>query len=224
MPTSVMNPVPPAQDAMIGAGRMGMGADDQARLAVDEMAERPFLARRFGVEVDDRGVARLAERASAKLALDGGERIVERVHEDAAHHVDDEEPRARPALDQRRAPSRRARGEIDRADQARLALDEHERLALIEGVIAERHRVDAGGEEVLENRFGEAEAARGVLAVDDDEIELPAVAQKGNLLEERGAPGPPDDVADEQETDHCSLKRMVSCSVTTASRLWSWAS
>ena len=78
-----------------------------------------------------------------------------------------------------------------------------ERLALIEGVIAERHRVDAGGEEVFENRFGEAEAARGVLAVDDDEIELPAVPQKGNLLEERRAPRPPDNVADEQETDHC---------------------
>ena len=69
---------------MIGAGRMGVGADDQARLAVGEMGERPFLARRFGVEVDDRGVARLAERAGAKLALDGGKRIVERVHEDAA--------------------------------------------------------------------------------------------------------------------------------------------
>ena len=56
-------------------------------------------------------------------------------------------------------------GKIDRPDQARLALDEHQRLALIEGVIAERHRVDADGEEVFENRFGEAEAARGVLAV-----------------------------------------------------------
>ena len=41
-------------------------------------------------------------------------------------------------------------GEIDRPDQARLALDEHERLALIEGVIAERHRIDADGEEILE--------------------------------------------------------------------------
>ena len=131
---------------------MGMGADDQARLAVDEMAERPFLACRFGVEVDDRGVARLAKRAGAKLALDGGERIVERVHEDAAHHVDDEEPRAVRALDHGRAASRRAGGEIGRPDQARLALDEHERLALIEGVIAERHRVDAHGEELLENR------------------------------------------------------------------------
>ena len=51
-------------------------------------------------------------------------------------------------------------------------------------------------------RFGEAEAARGVLAIDDDEIEPPAGAQKGNLLKDGGAPRPPDDVADEKQTDH----------------------
>ena len=90
---------------------------------------------------------------SAELALDGGERIVERVHENAAHDIDDQEPRAFRALDDRGAPAGRARREIDRPDQARLALDEHERLALIEGVIAERHRVDADGEEFLENRL-----------------------------------------------------------------------
>ena len=70
-------------------------------------------------------------------------------------------------------------------------------------MIAERHGVDADGEEFLENGLGEAEAARRVLAVDDDEIEPPAGAQKGNLLKDRGAPRPPDDVADEQQTDHC---------------------
>ena len=101
-----------------------------------------------------------------------------------------------------RAPPRRASGIVGWPDQPRLALDEHERLALVEGVIAERHRIDADGEEFLENRFGEAEAAGGVLAVDDDEIEPPAGAQNGNLLEEGGAARPPDDVADEQQADH----------------------
>ena len=140
--------------------------------------ERPFLARRFGVEVDDRGVAPLPSGQRPSSRFDGGERIVERVHENAAHHIDDKEPRALRVLDDCRAPSRRARREIDRADQARLALDEHQRLALIEGVIAERHRVDADGEEFLQHGLGEPEAARGVLAVDDDEIERPAGAQK----------------------------------------------
>ena len=73
-------------------------------------------------------------------------------------------------------------------------------------MIAERHRVGARGEEVLEDRLREAEAARRVLAVDDDEIEFPAIAQQRNLLDERGAPGPPDNVANEQETDHRGLK------------------
>ena len=134
-------------------------------------------------------------------------------------HVDDEQPRALRALDHRRAASRRAGGEIGRADQARLALDEHQRLALIERVIAERHGVDADGEEFLENGLGEAEAAGGILAIDDDEIEPPAGAQKGNLLRDGGASRPSDDVADEKQTDHRSLKRMVCSSVRMASSL-----
>src|SRR6202034_4806151 len=125
-------------------------ADDQARFAVDEMGERPLLARRFGVEVNDRDVAHLAERTEGKLALYGGERIVERVHEDAAHDIDDKKPRPFRVLDHRRAPSRCADREIDRADKARLALNEHESLALIEGMIAERHGVDTDREEFLE--------------------------------------------------------------------------
>src|SRR6202020_123244 len=47
------------QDAVIGARRMGVSADHEARLAVDKMTEGPFLARRLGVEVDDRRVASL---------------------------------------------------------------------------------------------------------------------------------------------------------------------
>ena len=85
--------------------------------------------------------------------------------------------RAVGGLEQIGAAPRRARGVVGGADQARLALDEHQRLALIEGVVAERDRVDAGGEEFLADRLGDAEAAGGVLAVDDDEIEPPARAQ-----------------------------------------------
>ena len=141
------------QDAMIGARHMGMGADDQACLAVDEMAERPFLARRFGVDVDKRGVEALSERTEAELALDDRERIIERVHEDAAEDIHDQEPRALRALDHRGAAARRAGGIVGRPDQARLALDEDQRLALVEGVIAERHRIDADGAEILEDRL-----------------------------------------------------------------------
>ena len=83
--------------------------------------------------------------------------------------------------------------------EPRLALDEHQRLALVEGVVAERHGVDPGGEEFLEDRFGQAEAAGGVLAVDDDEVEIPPRPQDRRLLDHRRATRTSDNVADEQE-------------------------
>ena len=99
---------------------------------------------------------------------------------------------------------------IGRPDEPGLALDEDERLALVEGVVAKRHRIDADGAEIVEDGFGEAEAAGGVLAVDDDEIEPPAGAQNRNLLEDGGAARPADDVANEEQPDHRVGKRMVS--------------
>ncbi len=73
--------------------------------------------------------------------------------------------------DQRGAAAWRALGIVDRPYELRIALDEDERLLLVEGVIAERHRVGAGFDQLLEDRLGDAEAAGGVLAVDDDEVE-----------------------------------------------------
>ena len=99
MPTSEMKRGAAGQDALIGGRRVGVRADDEARAAVDEMAHRLFLARRFAMHVDDDRVCALAERTGGELALDRGERIVERVHEDAAHHVDDEHALAVLALD-----------------------------------------------------------------------------------------------------------------------------
>ena len=90
------------QDPVVGGRHMGVGADDEAGAAVDEMAERLLLAGRLGMDVDDDGIGGLAERAGVELALERREGIVERVHEDAAHHLDDEEARAACGLDQRR--------------------------------------------------------------------------------------------------------------------------
>ena len=71
------------------------------------------------------------------------------------------------------AAARRAGRIVDRPDQARRALDEDQRLLLVPGMIAERDGVGAGVEQFAIDRLGDAEAAGGVLAVDDDEIELP---------------------------------------------------
>ena len=67
-------------------------------------------------------------------------------------------------------------------------------------MVAERDGVGAGIEEFLVDRLGDAEAAGGVLAIDDDEIERPVADHAGQMLRNGGAPGPADHVADEKNT------------------------
>src|SRR6202011_3235013 len=88
--------------------------------------------------------------------------------------------------------------EIRRANQPRRTLDEHQRLALIPRMVAERDGVGAGVDEFLVDRFGDAEAAGGVLAVDDDEIERPVADHAGQMFRDGGATGPADHVAYEK--------------------------
>ena len=99
---------------------------------------------------------------------------------------------------QRRAAPGRALGIVDRADQPRRALDEHQRLALIPGMIAERDGVGAGIDQFIVDDFGDAEAAGGVLAIDHDEVELPVGDQARQALVDDGAPGAADNIADEK--------------------------
>ena len=79
---------------MVGGRHMGMRADDEAGAAVAEKSRRLLLARRLGMEIDDDRVGAAAERAGFELAVDRRERIVERLHEDAAERIHDENARA----------------------------------------------------------------------------------------------------------------------------------
>ena len=81
-----------------------------------------------------------------------------------------------------------------------MALDEDERLLLVEGMVAERDGVGAGLEQLLQDGLGDAEAAGRVLAVDDDEVERVAPAQAGQRLDNRLAAGAADDIAEKEET------------------------
>ena len=67
------------------------------------------------------------------------------------------------------------------------------------------------------DRLGEAEAAGGVLAVDDDGIEPPALAQGRAALDHGLAAGAPDDVAEEQKAHQRLSGSISSCSVAMAS-------
>mgnify|MGYP003694090021 CR=1 FL=1 len=51
------------------------------------------------------------------------------------------------------AAARRMARKVERADQARRALDEDQRLLLIPGVVAERDRIRAGVEQFLVDRL-----------------------------------------------------------------------
>ncbi len=67
-------------------------------------------------------------------------------------------------------------------------------------MIAERHRIGARIDEVLIDRFGNAEPARRVLAIDDDEIQRPVANKAGQTLRDRGASGLADDITDKKNS------------------------
>ena len=73
-------------------------------------AMRLFLARRLGVNVEDDGVGGEAERTGGQFLLDRGERIVQRIHEDAAHDAHHQHALALGRLVQPGAAPRRAGG------------------------------------------------------------------------------------------------------------------
>ncbi len=155
------------------------------------------------MEVDHNRVGAGLQPARLELALDRAERIVEIGHEHAPLRVDHQHIGAGLGLEQTGAFARRAGRKIDGPQQAVLALDEHQSLALVEHVVASGHHVGAGVEQLGQDRLGDAEAAGGVLAVDHHEVEGVALAQARQLLDDRLAPGPADHIAEKQNTHDC---------------------
>jgi hypothetical protein len=138
--------------------------------------------------------ASFAERAGGEFLLDGGERIVHRIHEDAAEKIGDEDARARLCFKKIGAAAWRSARIVERPDQARLMGYEIKRLALVEGVIAERHAIGASAKKIGANSFGNAEAAGGVFAVDHDAIEVPRDTQLRQFFQNDGATSTSDDI------------------------------
>ena len=62
-----------------------------------------------------------------------------------------------------------------------MTLDEDQRLALVEGMIAQRHHVGARREKAEEDLFRDAKAMRGILAIDHDQIRPVPRPQAGKL-------------------------------------------
>ena len=76
-------------------------------------------------------------------------------------------------------------GKLIGLQQAVMALDEDERLALVPDMIAGGHHIGAGVEKLGQDLLRDAEAAGGVLAIDHDEIGAIALAQSRQFLDDR---------------------------------------
>ncbi len=122
------------------------------------------------------------------------------MHEDAPHDVGNEDAGAVAGEIDAGALARRAFREIGRPEEAVGARREFERLALVPDMVAGGHHVGAGRQRLAIDLFGDAEAARCVLAVDDHEIELEVGNEAGKALPHCGATGTPYHVAQEKKS------------------------
>ena len=89
--------------------------------------------------------------------------------------------------------------EVRRADDPVGLVEERDEVALAPDVVAERDRVGAGGEELLGELRGQADAVRGVLAVHDAEVDLELLAQVAQAGLDGPAAGSAEDVAQEED-------------------------
>src|SRR5262249_50746743 len=140
-----------------------------------------------------------AERAGRKLRFNGTKRIVERIHEDSTHGIDDEDALAATRFEEPRALSRRARRVVDRPEDTVFVVDEPEDLLLVGPMIARRQNVDSGREQFVRDRARQAKAAGRVLAIGDDKIEAKLFLDPGQLRRHDVATRTADDVSDEEQ-------------------------
>ena len=151
-----------------------------------------------------------------------GERIIQRIHEHPAHDIDHQHAAAAGRLVEIGARARRALGIIRGPQDAVFLLDIGEDFLLVGPVIAGGDHIDAAGEEFLGDGAGEAEAAGGILAIGDDQIELQRVAQARQFGRHHVAARLADDVAQEKNVHRKRLEalfgRMPSSAISCGSR------
>ena len=128
----------------------------------------------------------------------------------------------------RRIPGRRSRapgcpGKVGGAQKARLLVQELEDLLLVPDVVAGGDHVHARLEELGHLRRRDAEPARRVLAVGDDDVRLHVGLHEPQQLLEHPPPRRPDHVRDEENPHECRWFRMMmpdreGCSAPAAAR------
>ena len=202
------------EEALVGGGYVGVGAEDGGDAAIEVPAEGGFFASGFGVEVEE-------DYFGIGVALDEGEELVgfaEGVvgagHEDAALEVDDGVLGAVAEFAFVEAEAGGAVGEVCGAEDAAAARvgrggDGHvlDDLFFVPDVVAGGDDVSAEVEELFCDGGRDAEAAGGVFAVDDEEIYGVGFEDVGEVLAYDVAAGRTEDVADEENVHLWILAR-----------------
>ena len=207
---------------------MGVGADDEARPPVAEMAHGHLLGRGLAVHVDDHRVEGDPQRRLVQGLVHGGEGVVQGVHVHPAQHRDHQHPpAARRVIGIGPAPRGPGQaGIVQGPQQPGLPLDIGERLPLVPAVVAQRQAVRPRVEQVLGGLLGDAEARGGVLRIDADEVEGQAPLQPGQVGGERVPSGLADHVAEKCQPHgrpYASEEAaLYPSSVRTPSSRWSW--
>ncbi len=144
----------------------------------------------------DEDVVDLPELAQGDLDL--GECRAARPQVEVAAEVDDAQAQA-VMLDHAGAAAGLAAEEVGRPHDPFAAVQIRVDLTAVIGVVSERDRVDARGEHLLGVLRRDPQPPGGVLAVDDDERRLVALAEHGQAVQQRLASQAADDIADEQD-------------------------
>ena len=144
------------------------------------------------------------------LALRDAERIVDRRHEDAAHHVDDADLVALLRAGDQRAAARHAVRIVRGPQQARFEHDVVQDLFLVPDVIAGGHHVDAGFQDRVADLARHAEAARRIFRVGHHEVDLVALDQRPQRPDDEVAADLAKDVTDEEKRHRISIGMSIS--------------
>ena len=150
------------------------------------------------MEIDQDGVDR-AERLLGQQPVHAGEGIVDCIHEQTRHGIHHHQAAPVGQREDAMALARRARREVDRSQQAGIAVDVGDDLAFVPDMVAGGDDIDPGGIELGADLVGDAEAMRRVLAIDDDEIERELTPEARHMRDHNLAARAADDIAAEQE-------------------------
>jgi len=171
--------------------------EHRGHAAVEPRRERDLLAGGLGVDVDEDHGCRCPGLLDE--LVDDLPHAVRRVEEERPEEVDDRDGGPVPSRDDREPAPRGAtlevRGPHDRRRRRQVGPD----LFAPPRVVAQRQRVRPRGQQPFGEPWRDADAVCDVLAVDDAGVDLEPLAEAGQQPLDRVAPGPADDVPDEQQ-------------------------